>query len=68
MNMCTALEELKNEGREEGREEGKKEGREDGKELGRTEVLVQLVKEGLISISEAAKKLNMSEVGFESLL
>lgn len=56
MNMCTALENLKNEGKKEGKKEGK------------IEILTQLVNDGLISISDAAEKLNVSVGQFESLM
>jgi len=48
-------------GRKEGREEGRKEGREEG----RLETFVELVKDGLLSVKEAARRLNMTVPEFE---
>ena len=46
--------------KEEGREEGRKEGREEGRIL----TMIDLVSEKLISISEAARRLNLSDQEF----
>ena len=57
INMCHAVEEMINESKEEGRAEGKLEGA--------VIMLVGLVKDGIITIKEAAKRANMSESMFE---
>ncbi|QFJ53757.1 hypothetical protein FXF36_02160 [Pseudobutyrivibrio xylanivorans] len=51
-DMCKAVEELKEEGREEGR----------------VEMLVSLVKDGLLNIEEAAKRAHMTVTDFEKLV
>ena len=53
------------EGRKEGREEGRKEGRKEGREEGRLETFVELVKDGLLSVKEAARRVNMTVPEFE---
>ena len=76
--------EAKAEGREEGREEGRKEGRKEGREegiaigetKGRAEgkiegalmMLVNLVKDGLLTESQAAEKINMTVPEFEAAM
>ena len=55
--MCHAVEEMINESKEEGRVEGKLEGA--------VIMLANLVKDGVITIKEAAKRANMSESMFE---
>ena len=60
VDVCKAVEELKNEFKAEGKVEGIVEG-----EL---RMLVTLVKDGIISISTAADKANLSEVEFEKLI
>lgn len=47
---------------------GHEEGLEKGFSQGRQETLVDLVKDGLISIADAAKKLNISESDFKKLI
>lgn len=49
------------EGREVGRKEGRKEGREEGRKEGEIHMCLSLVKDNLLSISEAAKRLNWTE-------
>ena len=60
------------EGRKEGREEGRKEGREEGREEGRAEGKIQafaeLVKDGLLTISQAAEKVHMTVPEFEAAI
>lgn len=53
INMCRAVEEMINESKEEGKLEGA------------VIMLVGLVKDGIITIKEAAKRANMSESMFE---
>lgn len=52
-NMCKALDDMK--------KEAKMEGREEGREEGAIEVLCSLVKDGMIKMEDAAKRLNMTE-------
>ena len=61
INMCHAVEEMINESKEVGREEGRAEGKLEGAVI----MLVGLVKDGIITIKEAAKRANMSESMFE---
>ena len=51
----------------EGIAEGKAEGIAEGKAKGKAETLKELVKEGLISISVAAKKAGMTEEAFKKI-
>ena len=53
---------------EEERKAGQKEGRQEGRKEGREEVLCALVKDGFLSASEAAKRLNMTESDFLKLI
>ena len=56
------------EGRKEGRKEGKKEGIKEGIKEGAINILITLVKDGIISIEEAAKRANISVSKFEKYL
>ena len=56
------------EGRARGMEEGRAKGMEEGRAEGVLSSLVSLVKDGLISVSEAAKRADMSEEGFKRYL
>ena len=56
------------EGRKEGRKEGKKEGIKEGIKEGAINILLNLVKDGIISIEEAAKRANISVSKFEKYL
>ena len=47
------------------RRDGKEEGRKEGREEGRLETFVELVKDGLLSVKEAARRLNMTVPEFE---
>ena len=55
-DLDTALEVTRREGIEHGREQGKK--------SGRWETLTELVKDGMISLRDAAKKAGMTEAEF----
>ncbi len=57
MNMCTALQELENEGRRQGKMEGRMEGRMEGKIEGKIEGIVKICKEFGVSEETAAEKL-----------
>ncbi len=61
-------EEGKAEGRKEGREEGRKEGREEGRAEGGLAMLVRLVKDGLLTVTQAADKVNMTVPEFEAAM
>jgi hypothetical protein len=54
--MCEIMEKIANEERMEGRNEGIKEGK--------LQTLFDLVTDGIITISEAAKRANMTEANF----
>ena len=56
--MCEAIEGIRNDGIEEGRAEGRAEGA--------LTILVSLVKDGIITIADAAKRANMTVAEFES--
>ena len=43
-------------------------GKEDGFKLGTVNMLVSLVKDAVITIAEAAKRLNISEADFQKLM
>ena len=78
IDMCEAIQGIRDdaraEGREEGREEcreiGREEGREEGREVGREEgflkALFSLVKDGILTMSDAARRANMTEAEFET--
>jgi len=52
----------------EGRKEGRKEGKKEGIKEGAINILLTLVKDGIISIEEAAKRANISVSKFEKYL
>jgi flagellar biosynthesis/type III secretory pathway protein FliH len=58
--MCEALRELMKDDIAQGRAEGRAQGRAEGAK----ELLFSLVKDGLISIKEAAARLNLTEAAF----
>jgi predicted transposase/invertase (TIGR01784 family) len=58
--MCEIMEKIAKEERMEGRNEGIKEGIKEGK----LQTLFDLVKDGILTISEAAKRANMTETNF----
>lgn len=49
------------------KKKSREEGREEGIEIGETKTLIELVKEGLLSLSAAAKRKNMTEAEFAAL-
>ncbi len=53
------------EGRQEGRQEGRLEGRQEGRLEGFLEALFGLVRDGILSITEAAKRADMDALDFE---
>jgi predicted transposase/invertase (TIGR01784 family) len=58
--MCEIMEKLREEAKDEGRAEGRTEGRTEGK----METLFGLVKDGIITLAEAAKRAGMTEAVF----
>ena len=66
--MCKGIEELIEMGKAEGKEEGKKEGKAEGKAEGILITLVQLVRDGLLELSVAAERANISKESFTTLL
>ena len=69
--MKTILDAIKAESKAEGIQQGKAEGRAEGMQQGRLEermaLLLNLVKDKLLSITEAAKRLGVSEKEFMRL-
>ena len=63
-DLDTALEVTRREGIEQGIEQGREQGREQGKKSGRWETLTELVKDGMSSLRDAAKKAGMTEAEF----
>lgn len=49
-------------------EQLKREGRQEGRQEGRNSMLIELVKDGIITIAEAAKRAGISESSFKLLL
>ena len=66
--MCEVLDRVEargiEKGRAKGREEGIREGIREGIKEGTVNVLTSLVKDGILSIADAAKRANMSEESF----
>ena len=56
------------EGRREGKKEGRREGREEGRKEGVINTLLMLVKDGIISVEDAAKRANLSVSKFQKYL
>ena len=59
-DMTVARKEGLEEGLEKGRKEGRAEGLEEGRKEGHMEMLKQLVEEGVLTVSQAADKINMT--------
>lgn len=72
INVCEAVKDMINESRQEGKVEGKAEGRiegrEEGKAEGKIQMLKELVKDGTLSVVEAAAKAEMTVEQFEKEL
>ena len=68
VTMCEVLDRVEARGIEKGiakgREEGIREGIKEGIKEGTVNVLISLVKDGILSIADAAKRANMSEESF----
>ena len=56
------------EGREEGRKEGREEGRTEGRTEGKLEIVVQLIRNGLLTVREGAEQLHMTEADITKYL
>ena len=65
VNVCKAVEDMKTNAKNEGIAEGRAEGMAEGMNKGILETLVGLVKDGFISLAEAAKRANMTVSEFE---
>lgn len=74
--MCKAIDDMMQDSREEGRAEGIAEGRAKGKAEGKAEgrmegilfALTGLVRDGVLSIKDAAFRANMTESAFEAAM
>ena len=55
-------------GREEGRKEGEKKGREEGEKKGKIDMLISLVRKGILDITQAASESNMSLEDFKKMV
>ena len=64
-NEAETMELFKEDGRKEGRKEGRREGRKEGRKEGIWETLISLVRDGLLSIKDAAARAGVSETVFE---
>ena len=68
--MCEAIEEMMREreekGKAEGMVEGKAKGIAEGREEGMIEILANLVKDGILTLKDAATRANMTESAFEA--
>jgi predicted transposase/invertase (TIGR01784 family) len=62
--MCEIMEKLATEARDEGKAEGIAEGIATGKAAGTLEILNNLVQDGVLTLTDAAKRANMTEVIF----
>ena len=65
-NMCEVADRLVNMGKAEGREEGKKEGLKEGIKRGELKTLIELVKDGILTLSDAARRAEMTEAAFKT--
>ena len=61
INMCNALEELRQEGVEEGRQKGRREGRLEGRQEGRQEGRWEGILEGIRATVRTCRNFNISE-------
>lgn len=64
MTMCEVLDRIEARGFKRGEKHGEKRGEKRGKKQGRIEMLKELVEDGILSMEEAAKRINMSEESF----
>ena len=66
--MCEVLDRVEARGMEKGMEKGIAKGREEGIKEGTVQVLISLVNDGILSISDAAKRAGMSEERFRGYI
>ena len=64
--MSKLLEEMLEKSKETGKAEGKAEGKIEGKVEGKLITVYEFVKDGIITMSEGAKRVNLSEHDFQS--
>ena len=68
--MCEAIQGIRDDARAEGeakgRAEGEAKGRAEGEAEGITRTLFSLVKDGILTMSDAARRANMTEEEFET--
>ena len=67
-NMCQAIRELMEDARNDGIEKGIEKGRQQGIEQGRLRMLIELVKQEIVSVKDAVNQSGMSEEEFKKLL
>ncbi len=65
VDMCKAIEGIRNDARLEGIEEGIEEGIKEGIKEGVLKTLISLVKDGVLTITDAAKRADMTVSEFE---
>ena len=68
VTMCEVLDRVEARGMEKGMEKGIAKGREEGIKEGTVQVLISLVKDGILSIADAAKRAGMSEERFRGYI
>ena len=68
VTMCEVLDRVEARGMEKGMEKGIAKGREEGIKEGTVQVLISLVKDGILSIADAAKRAGMSEEIFRGYI
>jgi len=70
VDMCEAIQGIRDDARAEGRAEGEAKGRAEGEAKGRAEgileTLFSLVRDGILTLSEAARRADMTETEFET--
>ena len=66
MDQDTAMKKALRIEHQEAREEGRQEGREEGREEGRLQTLSDLVKEGILTLAEAAKRAGLPVSDFKT--
>ena len=65
VDMCKAIQDIRNEGRAEGKAEGRMEGKAEGLLMGKILALYELVCDGLLTLTQAAAKAKMPEEQFK---
>ena len=66
--MCEVLDRVEARGMEKGIAKGREEGIKEGIKEGTINVLISLVKDGILSISDAARRAGMSEESFRGYI